>query len=410
MLIKHQRTHFQGPFDCDICTERFKFKSGLDHHNKLKHTISAAQMAKSPREKSMLLYECSFCKKIYKTLRLLQRHEEDHRSDEKLFCPQPNCVKIFKNSKELARHEKLDHTEAVYFSCSYCLKQYKSKSNFEIHIASHENGNEMDSYEYVIEEATAEVAYETESLDEAEFADDLLKNIDEEMVSVVKIETERFVEVPLEIEDVKLETMVADGVEYCGEDDAEDFLIEHDSDLDFYETIIAEDLEPPPLDADDIITQDDDELQFSEIISEDEVTVLKAKVVKKPKPDNSQSVCEECGSTFQNISHLKRHIQRKHRKDCYNLECDKCGQKFLLNYDLKRHMTKHSSVRDFSCAICDQKFKTELSLKNHIKALHSMNDKQERVFNCNFCDRSYFHQRHLDYHMRFVIIIIVPSS
>lgn len=32
--------------------------------------------------------------------------------------------------------------------------------------------------------------------------------------------------------------------------------------------------------------------------------------------------------------------------------------------------------------------------------MHNSKEKQKRLFNCKFCDRSYFHQRHLAYHLR----------
>lgn len=430
MLIKHQRTHSGiGPFACELCDAVFKFKSGQEHHVKLKHTLKSCEdedpnILKEPS----LLYACSFCKKVYKTLKLLERHEKFHTTQVEFKCDKPRCPKLFKSLKELSKHEK-SHAEVIYYSCTYCLKQYKSQTNFEIHLASHEKGSEMQDYEYVIDEENEDDGVVS---NDTGIPEELLKNIDESMVSIVKIETERFIpdsktfEEQFEIlspdeDDAIIPSHSPVNMNYFDNDEVEDYLVERDDGMDFYETIIAEELEPVPVplnddEADETLTHSE-ELNFSDSNTADDSqsflenttmkTVSKENKLKirrnneKSKSAEKLSVCDSCGATFKNNSHLKRHIQRKHKKDCHSQECDVCGSKFLLHYDLKRHLIKHSSNRDYECEHCDRKFKTGLSLKNHIKVLHNTNnDFQERVFECKICHRSYYHQRHLDYHTR----------
>lgn len=414
MLIKHQRTHFQGPFACSICDEVFKFKSGLDHHERLKHTAKPAK-PKEQKEKSLSFYECSYCKKLFKSLKVLNRHEDHHERLKET---------VSRNSKP-----KQDNSGFNY-CCSYCLKQYKSKSNFEIHIASHEVGNDLEDYGYVIEELVEndemeeidenqepdddhdEMLFETDELDSELVPDELLKNIDSDIVSIVKIETERFVDAMSEADEnaendlddnIICEETIED-VDYFNEDpEEENFIIEADDDADFYETISVEELQSPSVGEVDVITQGVDFL-VPDSVQDEQPSEVHEKKIKSQRTKTSlmesQSVCDVCGASYKNNSHLKRHIQRKHMQDSHRLECDVCGKKFLLNYDLRRHMVKHSSVREFSCQLCDQKFKTELTLRNHAKALHNPDLKLERNFRCKLCGRSYFHQRHLDYHLR----------
>lgn len=113
-------------------------------------------------------------------------------------------------------------------------------------------------------------------------------------------------------------------------------------------------------------------------------------------------ICDICGMFFMNKSHLRRHQARKHQeKSDYKYECDTCCVKFLLRYDLQRHMIKHISVRNVECPQCKKQFKTKSSLDCHIKFIHNQDRSQtEKQFICNICLRSYFHKRHLDYHMR----------
>jgi uncharacterized Zn-finger protein len=63
---------------------------------------------------------------------------------------------------------------------------------------------------------------------------------------------------------------------------------------------------------------------------------------------------------------------------------------------------KHSSARDYSCETCQHtvKFKTEASLKAHIRTIHNNSECKEKLFKCSFCDRAYYHERHLKYHNR----------
>lgn len=415
MLLKHQRTHSgAGPFECVLCSLVFKFKSGLDHHNKLKHQEKDSKPKVTKPNKT---FECEFCGKKLVSLAGLQRHESIHKSNE---C---SCGETFDNQQELRQHQKIEHSLAVIFRCVYCLKQYKSKANFEAHIASHEKENEMQDYEYVIEEEKEETYLdeeESEAFNDIGIPTELLKNIDESLVSIVLVKTEESEPDSKEIEEVEElpesepEAAVMESLEdiaYFNDDEVENYLIERDNGMDFYETIIAEELEPTGLCDDDMIAQDDDyilsdslaQADSQEFIEEsmeaEDVQTVNLKV-PRTKVNGQKCVCESCGSTFQNNSHLKRHIQRKHQKESHKFECDQCGKKFLLNYDLRRHMAKHNSIRSFKCEICHQQFKWETTLKNHHKTIHDRLLDQQRTFECQLCDRSYFHQRHLEYHMR----------
>lgn len=428
-LLKHQRTHFQGPFSCTSCNEVFKFKSGLDHHNKMKHAEKYA-IVKEPKLKCDMVFGCSACDKTCRSMKLLERHQAqmhgDPDEDQQFQCNIQNCSKTFKSSRDRTKHEKADHKEIVLYTCRYCLKVYKSKANFEIHISSHEKGEEMQDYEFLIEspDEIIEEEWDEDDIEKEQTPEDLLKKIDESLVSVVKIESEIFVDDLIEqdedncyAKDESLETVVEEEsnehIHYLMDDEAECYLIEQDDGMELYETVIAENLEASTLNVDDAMSQNSkyiltNDNSVEQIGSEDDAEGLQIVKMSNESTKNKKRdsrgvvliVCHECGSTFKNKSHLRRHIQRKHRKEDYKLECDVCGAKFLLNYDLKRHMVKHSTARDFSCDQCEQKFKTSLSLKNHQKTLHESENKQLKSFSCHLCDRSYVHQRHLLYHLR----------
>lgn len=392
MLRKHQRIHFPGPYECNECQLVFKFKSGLDYHNQLKH--------KEYDLKSAAIYECADCAREFRC----ESTFENHR---KLQHPLSGLAGQRIRPKELNPKPRREQVKAAKpdpdLECHYCHKRYKSKANFQIHLASHEKAEEIHEFDFINSTELYETAGTEQHLDddiecaiEHDSSDNLLKGIDEDLVSVVKIETERFLEVPesnLFSDGTDSPSIVDDTVEALEGDDFLDY-----DDVDFLvETMppeeeledVGADLEPQFLD--DYISEHDE--RVAELKETDLGHSQTASII-----GNNNGVCEECGKSFKHSNHLKRHVMRKHQIDSKKLECDICSAKFLLRYDLKRHMIKHSTNRSFKCNLCEKKFKTAGYLKNHVEAVHVAIPM--RNFQCQICERTYIHERHLTYHVR----------
>lgn len=235
---------------------------------------------------------------------------------------------------------------------------------------------------------------EIENAIEQHLSDDLLKGVDEDLVSIVKFETERFVEVPdsqVNSEEPESQSIADDTVEalegdnILGYDDM-DYLIEtvHEEEIG--------DLEPQYLDyyASEGIEQS---------VDLEETSATQPETCKTPIFGNNTGVCEECGKSFKRSNHLKRHVMRKHQIDSKKLECDICCAKFLLRYELRRHMIKHSSKHSFQCNLCEKRFKAANYLKSHVETVH-VAQAPKRNYRCQICDRTYIHERHLIYHLR----------
>lgn len=137
---------------------------------------------------------------------------------------------------------------------------------------------------------------------------------------------------------------------------------------------------------------------FDELIEEEDAKVNDGDEMSSK--NDQQHVCDLCGNIFKSKSNLNRHITRKHHKNNHKFSCEFCNSKFHLQFDLKRHLIKHSDQRDYSCSLCDTKTKTKLSMRIHRMTLHNNTPRGEKSFKCEFCDRSYYHKRHRDYHMR----------
>lgn len=333
MLVKHQRTHFdKGPFSCVFCDEVFKFKSGLDHHTKLKH-LEKETSSKDSKPKVTEFYECPICNKLLKSLKQLQRHEaSSHQMYEAVACSK--CSMTFDDLAELELHEKT-HQEESFYSCSYCHKLYKSKHNFAIHLSSHENSDDMKDYEFVIDPIIEEIYEEEDSNEE--------NPINEyKHVAIMRIETKKQVKANEEVIEMKQETNLEinsleslDTNDYSEiiEDEVEDYLIDHDDGMDFYETIIAEEFEPSVENSnenEDVFVLQDDNIDL------DTNDQLKSKRTKS----SNKSVCDECGATFKNTSHMRRHVQRKHRRESYKFECEICGSRYVFINSRNNNLTK----------------------------------------------------------------------
>ena len=371
MLTKHQRTHFTGPFKCELCNEviEFKFKSGLDYHIQQKHVNKSEK-----KTRTVTIFKCSYCDKEFRSLQAFETHELTHgNSVETGMC------------LEVQSDEPIKKTAQGDLECKYCFKRYKTKQNYVIHLALHENSKDLEDFEFIVDNEEHLIE---EAVDDPE--EDLFKNIDEGLVSIVKIETKRYVDESEDIESTNVDQTIQpseellDSEHFLTYDETVDYLVEHEDELDLYKTTITDELE----------NELDESEETNQVPSSNICFSVKP---QKLDPIDKSCLCEECGKGFQARSNMKRHFNRQHRKENNKFECDLCGSRFLLNYDLKRHMIKHSTSRSFDCKICDLKFKTAYTLKNHVVVVHTT-DKLERKFQCKVCSRSYFHQRHLRAH------------
>lgn len=124
-------------------------------------------------------------------------------------------------------------------------------------------------------------------------------------------------------------------------------------------------------------------------------------IIEGVSKQNSEKliICDICGTLFTTKYHMVRHIARKHREKMnFNYACHLCSKRFFLKYEVQRHMVKHDEGRPFQCVHCEKRFKTKSNLASHIKSVH--NRAEIKSFPCSLCSCSYFHKRHLDYHMR----------
>ena len=79
-------------------------------------------------------------------------------------------------------------------------------------------------------------------------------------------------------------------------------------------------------------------------------------------------VCEECGMSFKERSHLATH-KRKHTTE-RRFKCNECGICFKTKSSLHFHMGRHAEA-PFICQPCNKEYSERKQLMRHIRVVHA---------------------------------------
>ncbi|XP_052893964.1 zinc finger protein 660-like [Anopheles moucheti] len=106
-----------------------------------------------------------------------------------------------------------------------------------------------------------------------------------------------------------------------------------------------------------------------------------------------QHVCHICNRTFGKENslktHLVLHVGKKYR-------CKLCSKSFAKGSFLRKHLEEHElpeSKRRYTCGVCSKKFTTMSHLNDH-ELIHS----NEKPHKCNHCERSFRQKQQLKVH------------
>lgn len=122
--------------------------------------------------------------------------------------------------------------------------------------------------------------------------------------------------------------------------------------------------------------------------------------------------CPKCPKSFKNASHLQKHMDI-HNEDIH--QCPECGKQLTTKRNLRVHMIVHSDQKKYSCQLCERKFKrlhtlkvnifetiSKISLKFNLLFYfiqkHLVWHTGDRPFTCSFCDKTFTHGFRQSYH------------
>ncbi|XP_029955219.1 zinc finger protein 287-like [Salarias fasciatus] len=103
--------------------------------------------------------------------------------------------------------------------------------------------------------------------------------------------------------------------------------------------------------------------------------------------------CETCGRTFSQPSHLLVHKRIDTGEKPHS--CETCGKSFSRQSHLLFHKRIHTGEKPHSCETCDKCFRRQSDLLRHLRT-HT----GERPYSCEKCDKSFSRQSHLMRHMK----------
>lgn len=129
--VHHSKKHkMREKFLCELCGLSFK-KYILFHYHKKKH------LAKRTVRNKIYSYNCSQCKRQFRTKTNLKEHENYCLGTLPFKCSVQSCDKKFTSSSKLKNHVKLKHEKKFIAICSICNIGFVKLSDYKSHKISH---------------------------------------------------------------------------------------------------------------------------------------------------------------------------------------------------------------------------------------------------------------------------------
>ena len=109
--------------------------------------------------------------------------------------------------------------------------------------------------------------------------------------------------------------------------------------------------------------------------------------------DGSTFRCGMCGTFPKTHEELLLHISN-HLELSEEL-CEECGARFPNKTALIAHKKQHNSASNFPCRQCGHICQSKAGLWSHTRT-HQV---QKRIYQCQSCDKSYFFEGFLEFHL-----------
>ncbi|XP_052892832.1 testis-specific zinc finger protein topi-like [Anopheles moucheti] len=144
---------------------------------------------------------------------------------------------------------------------------------------------------------------------------------------------------------------------------------------------------------------DDDgghEADNSPTIGQPKRTAVKRVAERQESTSYRQFLCEKCGKTYTQSSHLWQHLRFHNGIRPFACTVQGCTRRFTIRPDLSDHIRKcHTGERPYQCEVCHKRFLTGSVFYQH-RLIH----RNERRHACEDCDRRFYRADALKNHRR----------
>uniref|UniRef100_A0A3Q4AWB2 C2H2-type domain-containing protein n=1 Tax=Mola mola TaxID=94237 RepID=A0A3Q4AWB2_MOLML len=389
-IAKHLRSHTEErPFICITCEKGFKYKDTLKKHQIIHTEESPSLPVKKGFKKGLKV--CPVCARAFDSVKTLNRHIQCHTEDRPYHCI--HCKKRFKHMHGLKRHQiyaichkKIGQPLKIPAWCSNCGKHFEYPSALKEH------------QENVCKVEVSEVMK----------CDDCGK----EFKSMTLLKVHQRIHDPLYCNE-------------CGKILANERLREHyekkhtgekpflcwqcgkcyrsASELTVHMGTHSEE-RPWACTQCDMAYRT--KLQLTNHVEQVHIGVrypcsscgkqfMKETSLKRHElihTGERPHQCTVCGKTFLTANELRLHNRYHTGERPY--KCEECGKAFIQSGYLKSHMRIHTGEKPFKCDICDKGFRLSYHMKKH-RRTHSGNSK---TYSCKECGMSFMVKKSLCEH------------
>lgn len=391
--LKNSSTKSDGPHECNLCERKFVHVSGLIRHME-KHsvdTIPSATNIDQQENPLNIIVRCYICGRVFPDMKNGLRHiQENHE-----------CSKF--NENEFSDEEENDSSDKILkgvitgtiLQCEFCDYSFSDELNLLKHESMHDPTIGFECFFCEINVIT-------------------LKEISNHWhteCAFTRYETKRNISMP------KVYLCNICGLRFNSLEQLYDhrYSSKHFFPrIDFANGSLKIGCETCGLSFDraELLATHNNENHLKVIKTEDQL------------PKYRQYLCDVCGKTYTQSSHLWQHLRfhrgvkpfackeegcerrftirpdlNDHIRKCHTGErpyhCEICGKRFLTGSVYYQHRLIHRGERRYGCTECDKRFYRADALKNH-SLIHS----GKKPYPCSFCEKAFRQKGDRDKHVK----------